>query len=66
MTIKDKLIELQVDIEKNKALVDDVKKALTDAGENATKIAEKAEIVAGELYIRRHGRRFYDNSKSVL
>ena len=41
MTIKDKLIELQVDIEKNKALVDDVKKALTDAGENATKITNK-------------------------
>ena len=41
MTIKDKLIELQIDIEKNKQLVDDVKKALTDAGENATKITNK-------------------------
>ena len=38
MTIKEKLIELQVDLDKNKTLVDEVKKALTDAGENATKI----------------------------
>ena len=41
MTIKDKLIELQIDTEKNKQLVDEVKKALTDAGENATKITNK-------------------------
>ena len=41
MTIKDKLIELRVDIDKNKALVDEVKKALTEAGENATKITNK-------------------------
>ena len=41
MTIKEKLIELQVDLDKNKTLVDEVKKALTDAGENATKITSK-------------------------
>ena len=41
MTIKDKLIELQIDLEKNKQLVDDIKKALNDAGENATKITNK-------------------------
>ena len=41
MTIKEKLIELRVDIDKNKELVDNVKKALTDAGENATKITNK-------------------------
>lgn len=41
MTIKDKLIELQIDTEKNKQLVDEVKKALTDAGENASKITNK-------------------------
>ena len=41
MTIKDKLIELQIDTEKNKQLVDEVKKALIDAGENASKITNK-------------------------
>ena len=41
MTIKDKLNELEIDIEKNKQLVDDIKKALTDAGENASKITNK-------------------------
>ena len=41
MTIKDKLIELQIDTENNKQLVDDIKKALNDAGENASKITNK-------------------------
>lgn len=41
MTIKDKLNELEIDIEKNKQLVDDIKKALTNAGENASKITNK-------------------------
>lgn len=41
MTIKDKLNELEIDIEKNKQLVDEIKKALTDAGENASKITNK-------------------------
>jgi hypothetical protein len=35
-------------------------------GKKATKSAETEEIVAGRLYIRRMGRRSYDNSKSVL
>lgn len=41
MTIKDKLNELEIDIEKNKQLVDDIKKALANAGENASKITNK-------------------------
>ena len=41
MTIKDKLLELGIDLTKNKEFVDEVKKALTDAGENATKITNK-------------------------
>ena len=41
MTIKDKLIELQIDTENNKQLVDEIKKALSDAGENASKITNK-------------------------
>ena len=41
MTIKDKLIELQIDTENNKQLVDEIKKALNDAGENASKITNK-------------------------
>lgn len=41
MTIKDKLTELRIDLKENKQLVDDIKKALTDAGENATKITNK-------------------------
>lgn len=44
MTIKDKLNELRIDLDKNKELVDDIKKALTDAGENATKITNKITI----------------------
>ena len=41
MTIKDKLLELGIDLEKNKELVNDIKKSLTNAGENATKITNK-------------------------
>ena len=41
MTIKDKLNELGVDFEKNKSLVDEIKKALNKAGENAAKITNK-------------------------
>ncbi|MBR1454635.1 MAG: translation initiation factor IF-2 [Lachnospiraceae bacterium] len=41
MTIKDKLQSLKIDITKNKDIVDEIKKKLSDAGENVTKITNK-------------------------
>ena len=41
MTIKEKLVSAKIDVLKNKALVEDIKKALTKAGENASKITNK-------------------------
>ena len=44
MTIKEKLISLEVDLNNSKDIVEDVKKALNDAGENATKISNKLTV----------------------
>ena len=41
MTIKEKLVSAKIDVLKNKALVEDIKKALTKAGESASKITNK-------------------------
>ena len=44
MTIKEKLQELSIDTVKEKKLVEDIKKALSDAGENAVKITNKISL----------------------
>ena len=41
MTIKEKLQSLNIDVTKEKKVVDEIKKALTKAGENASKISNK-------------------------
>jgi hypothetical protein len=62
------VLVLDVDWDDEKLTYEKVPPGFADVRKEvkATKTAEKAKIVAGELYIMRHGRRIYDNSKSVL
>lgn len=66
MTIKEKLIKLDIDFDKQKDLIEEIKKELAKAGENSSKISNKLSsdgIKIIESVVNRYGKK--DNEKHV-